>query len=85
MGRSLEAVAAADHGIEICHSHGLADSGAWVYANQSQSLFSLGHWAQGESAAASAAPRVRPPCPAGPRAPHGARALAPSSVVARSR
>ncbi|WP_422958369.1 helix-turn-helix transcriptional regulator [Streptomyces anulatus] len=55
MGRSLEAVAAADHGIEICHSHGLADSGAWVYANQSQSLFSLGHWTQSETAAASAA------------------------------
>ncbi|UZI28525.1 helix-turn-helix transcriptional regulator [Streptomyces sp. VB1] len=55
MGRSLEAVAAADHGIEICHSHGLADSGAWVYANQSQSLFSLGHWTQSEAAAASAA------------------------------
>ncbi|MFH9607441.1 AAA family ATPase [Streptomyces sp. NPDC017448] len=55
MGRSLEAVAAADHGIEICHSHGLADSGAWVYANQAQSLFSLGHWSQSEAAAASAA------------------------------
>ncbi|WP_371628003.1 AAA family ATPase [Streptomyces sp. NBC_01116] len=55
MGRSLEAVAAADHGIEICHSHGLADSGAWVYANQAQSLFSLGHWGQSEAAAASAA------------------------------
>ncbi|WP_307670003.1 helix-turn-helix transcriptional regulator [Streptomyces sp. V2I9] len=54
MGRSLEAVAAADHGIEICHSHGLADSEAWVYANQSQSLFSLGHWPQSEAAAASA-------------------------------
>ncbi|MFI5905159.1 AAA family ATPase [Streptomyces cyaneofuscatus] len=55
MGRSLEAVAAADHGIAICHSHGLADSGAWVYANQAQSLFSLGHWTQSEAAAASSA------------------------------
>lgn len=54
MGRSLEAVAAADHGIEICHSHGLADSGSWVYSNQAQSLFSLGHWTQSEAAAASA-------------------------------
>ncbi|WP_103533192.1 helix-turn-helix transcriptional regulator [Streptomyces sp. SM11] len=64
MGRSLEAVAAADHGIEVCHSHGLADSGAWVYANQAQSLFSLGHWPQSEAAAASAtrlalAPKVK--------------------------
>ncbi|MFJ8775340.1 helix-turn-helix transcriptional regulator [Streptomyces microflavus] len=57
MGRSLEAVAAADHGIEVCHAHGLADSGAWVYANQAQSLFSLGHWERGE-AAVSAAERL---------------------------
>ncbi|MFD8062983.1 helix-turn-helix transcriptional regulator, partial [Streptomyces cyaneofuscatus] len=53
MGRSLEAVAAADHGIEVCHRHGLADSGAWVYANQAQSFFSLGHWARSECAAAA--------------------------------
>ncbi|MEU0381323.1 AAA family ATPase [Streptomyces cyaneofuscatus] len=53
MGRSLEAVAAADHGIEVCHRHGLADSGAWVYANQAQSFFSLGHWERSESAAAA--------------------------------
>lgn len=44
MGRSLEAVAAADHGIEICHSHGIADTEAWVRTNQAMSLFSLGHW-----------------------------------------
>ncbi|MEI7034846.1 helix-turn-helix transcriptional regulator [Streptomyces pratensis] len=54
MGRSLEAVAAADHGIEVCHRHGLADSGAWVYANQAQSLFSLGRWSQSENAAEAA-------------------------------
>ncbi|WP_411080981.1 helix-turn-helix transcriptional regulator [Streptomyces sp. cmx-18-6] len=51
MGRSLEAVAAADHGIEVCHSHGLADSESWVHTNQAHSLFSLGHWAQSEAAA----------------------------------
>lgn len=44
MGRSLEAVSAADHGIEICHSHGIADTEAWVRTNQAMSLFSLGHW-----------------------------------------
>ncbi|MEV1044773.1 AAA family ATPase [Streptomyces sp. NPDC049916] len=54
MGRSLEAVAAADHGIEVCHDHGLADSGAWVHANQAQSLFSLGHWTRSTAAAESA-------------------------------
>ncbi|MFD9539912.1 AAA family ATPase [Streptomyces sp. NPDC060022] len=43
-GRSLEAVAAADHGIRICHSHGIPDSEAWVLANQAQSYFSLGRW-----------------------------------------
>lgn len=44
MGRSLEAVAAADHGIEICHSHGVADMESWVRTNQAMSLFSLGRW-----------------------------------------
>ncbi|MEW1692302.1 AAA family ATPase [Streptomyces sp. NPDC091265] len=44
MGRSLEAVAAADHGIEVCHSHGVADTEAWVRTNQAMSLFSLGRW-----------------------------------------
>lgn len=55
MGRSLEAVAAADHGLGVCRSHGLTDSEAWVYANQSQSLFSLGHWEQSAAAADAAA------------------------------
>ncbi|MFE2295936.1 AAA family ATPase [Streptomyces sp. NPDC059452] len=64
MGRSLEAVAAADHGIEVCHNQGLADSGSWVYANQAQSYFSLGLWARSEAAAACAerlalSPRTR--------------------------
>ncbi|WUW26649.1 AAA family ATPase [Streptomyces sp. NBC_01463] len=44
MGRSLDAVAAADHGIEICHNHGVADMEAWARSNQAMSLFSLGRW-----------------------------------------
>ncbi|MER6119823.1 AAA family ATPase [Streptomyces sp. NPDC001743] len=44
VGRSLEAVAAADHGIEICHSHGVADMESWARTNQAMSLFSLGRW-----------------------------------------
>ncbi|WP_326740782.1 helix-turn-helix transcriptional regulator [Streptomyces sp. NBC_01022] len=44
MGRSLDAVAAADHGIEGCHSHGVADMEAWARTNQAMSLFSLGRW-----------------------------------------
>lgn len=55
MGRSLEAVAAADHGIEVCHSHGIADTEAWVRSNQSQSFFSLGHWDESAAAADAAA------------------------------
>ncbi|MFE6977022.1 AAA family ATPase [Streptomyces sp. NPDC057682] len=43
-GRSLEAVAAADRGIETCHNHGIADMEAWVRTNQAMSLFSLGRW-----------------------------------------
>ncbi|MEW2177856.1 AAA family ATPase [Streptomyces sp. NPDC005406] len=43
-GRSLEAVAAADRGIEACHRHGVADMESWVRTNQAMSLFSLGRW-----------------------------------------
>ncbi|MFE2023493.1 AAA family ATPase [Streptomyces sp. NPDC059499] len=49
-GRSTEAVAAADHGIRICHSHGIPDSEAWVRANQAQSYFSLGQWDESRAA-----------------------------------
>lgn len=55
MGRSLEAVAAADHGIRICHSHGIPDSEAWVRANQAESYFSLGHWDESRAAVDAAA------------------------------
>ncbi|WP_326699981.1 AAA family ATPase [Streptomyces sp. NBC_01754] len=55
VGRSLEALAAADHGIAICHGHGLPDSEAWVRANQAQSYFSLGHWDESRAAADAAA------------------------------
>jgi DNA-binding CsgD family transcriptional regulator len=50
MGRSEEAIAAADHGIEICRSLGLTDREAWVRCNKSLSLFSLGRWAESEAA-----------------------------------
>ncbi|MFC8225687.1 AAA family ATPase [Streptomyces sp. NPDC057287] len=58
-GRSLEAVAAADHGIGICNRHGLPESEAWVRANQAQSYFSLGHWEESLAAADAAAPLAR--------------------------
>ncbi|MFD4225321.1 AAA family ATPase [Streptomyces sp. NPDC058545] len=49
MGRSLEAVAAADHGIEVCHRHGIPDTEAWVRSNQAMSYFSLGHWNESQA------------------------------------
>lgn len=55
MGRSLEAVAAADHGIEVCHSHGVADIEAWVRTNQATSYFSLGHWDESRATTDAAA------------------------------
>ncbi len=55
MGRSLEAVAAADHGIEVCHSHGVADMEAWVRCNQATSYFSLGNWAESRATTDAAA------------------------------
>ncbi|MDX3054776.1 AAA family ATPase [Streptomyces sp. NE06-03E] len=58
-GRSLEAVAAADHGIRICHDHGVPESEAWTRANQAQSYFSLGYWEESRAAAEAAAPLAR--------------------------
>ncbi|MFI6120495.1 AAA family ATPase [Streptomyces sp. NPDC051064] len=58
-GRSLEAVAAADHGIQICHSHGVPESEAWTRANQAQSYYSLGLWKESRAAAEAAAPLAR--------------------------
>ncbi|MFF9510777.1 AAA family ATPase [Streptomyces sp. NPDC014724] len=55
MGRSLEAVAAADHGIEISRSHGIVDMEAWVRCNQATSLFSLGHWDESRATTDAAA------------------------------
>ncbi|MER7724306.1 AAA family ATPase [Streptomyces sp. NPDC096323] len=55
MGRSLEAVAAADHGIEVCHSHGVADMESWARTNQAMSLFSLGRWDEALATAEAAA------------------------------
>ncbi|MFJ9682876.1 AAA family ATPase [Streptomyces sp. NPDC101194] len=55
MGRSLEAAAAADHGIEISRSHGIVDMEAWVRCNQATSLFSLGHWDESRATTDAAA------------------------------
>lgn len=59
MGRSLEAVAAADHGIEISLSHGIADMEAWVRCNRADSLFSLGHWDESRASTDAAARAAR--------------------------
>ncbi|MFE0632246.1 AAA family ATPase [Streptomyces sp. NPDC058864] len=59
MGRSEEAVAAADHGIALCRSLGLADHEAWVHSNRSISLFSLGRWAESDAALDEAAAVAR--------------------------
>ncbi|MDQ0793848.1 AAA family ATPase [Streptomyces sp. B1I3] len=58
-GRSLAAVAAAEHGVAICQAHGLPDSGAWVRANLAQSYFSLGRWNEARAALDAAVPLSR--------------------------
>ncbi|MFE9189497.1 AAA family ATPase [Micromonospora sp. NPDC007208] len=55
MGRSGEAVAAAEHGVEVCRSLGLAETEAWVQSNRSLSLFSLGRWPESDAALDEAA------------------------------
>ncbi|GGV95614.1 helix-turn-helix transcriptional regulator [Streptomyces gelaticus] len=59
MGRSLEAVAAADHGIEISRSRGIADMEARVRCNRATSLFSLGHWDESRATTDAAARAAR--------------------------
>ncbi|MFD3451947.1 AAA family ATPase [Streptomyces sp. NPDC058691] len=59
MGRSTEALAAADHGIALCRSLGLTDREAWVHSNRSFSLFSLGRWAEAGTALDEAAALAR--------------------------
>ncbi|GIF98929.1 helix-turn-helix transcriptional regulator [Catellatospora citrea] len=44
MGRSEEALSAADHGVAVCRSLGLDGAEAWVHCNRAVSLFSLGRW-----------------------------------------
>ncbi|MFF2184040.1 AAA family ATPase [Streptomyces sp. NPDC058155] len=55
VGRSEEAVAAAELGITLCHQRGLSDKEAWVRVNLSESLFSLGRWNESRAAIDEAA------------------------------
>lgn len=59
VGRSKEALAAADHGIALCRSLGLTDREAWVHSNRSFSLVSLGRWAEAAAALDEAAALAR--------------------------
>lgn len=49
MGRSAEAVAAAEAGIAVCRQRGLANSESWVRGNLAQSLVSLGRWTDADT------------------------------------
>ncbi|MFJ5227120.1 AAA family ATPase [Streptomyces sp. NPDC088400] len=49
MGRSEEAVTAAEQGITFAHRYGLADTEAWIRTNQAQSLYSLGRWSEADA------------------------------------
>ncbi|QHY98335.1 Transcriptional regulatory protein LiaR [Streptomyces sp. S4.7] len=55
VGRSEEAVAAAELGITLCHQRGLSDKEAWVRVNLSESLFALGRWNESRTAIDEAA------------------------------
>lgn len=55
VGRSEEAVTAAELGITLCHQRGMSDKEAWVRVNLSESLFALGRWAEARSAIDAAA------------------------------
>ncbi|MET9484102.1 AAA family ATPase [Streptomyces sp. NPDC006638] len=48
VGRSAEAVTAAELAIAVCHQRGLANSESWVRGNLAQSLTSLGRWTEAD-------------------------------------
>lgn len=54
MGRSLEAVVAADDGIDTARTLGIADLEAFVRCERANSLFTLGHWDESGTTAAAA-------------------------------
>jgi DNA-binding CsgD family transcriptional regulator len=51
LGRSEEAVVAAEAGIRITERYGVRETQAWINHNLSDSLFSLGRWEESEAAA----------------------------------
>ncbi|MDT0269414.1 AAA family ATPase [Streptomyces sp. DSM 44915] len=54
IGRSEAALAVADEALALAHRYGVADTRAWILGNRADSLFSLGRWAEVESACAEA-------------------------------
>ncbi|WP_208036790.1 helix-turn-helix transcriptional regulator [Streptomyces cyanogenus] len=54
VGRDREAVPLLREGIEFCRGYGLLDSGAWVWGNLSEALYSLGRWEEAAEAAVHA-------------------------------
>ncbi|MFD7456760.1 MULTISPECIES: helix-turn-helix transcriptional regulator [unclassified Streptomyces] len=53
VGRSREAVPLLEQGVEHCRRFGLLNTEAWVWANLSDSLYSLGRWDEAAEAAES--------------------------------
>ncbi|MFI1254418.1 AAA family ATPase [Streptomyces netropsis] len=51
VGRSAEAVEVAAEGVRELRRYGLPDARAWVFGNESESLFSLARWEESEEAA----------------------------------
>ncbi|MFH8365415.1 AAA family ATPase [Streptomyces sp. NPDC018031] len=54
VGRSAEAVRVAAEGITVLGGFGLPDAQSWVYANQAESLITLGRWDEAGTAAGHA-------------------------------
>ncbi|MCK7626636.1 AAA family ATPase [Streptomyces sp. RS10V-4] len=54
VGRSREAVAVTEQGVELTTRYGLKDTTSWVLSNRAESLQSLGRWAEAGRAAADA-------------------------------
>ncbi|HEX5565752.1 MAG TPA: AAA family ATPase [Streptomyces sp.] len=77
VGRSTEAVEAAEEGLRVAHRFGLRDTRAWLHGNQAESLIALGRWEEADAALAATRRLARS------ARPRGAAALGTAQLAVR--
>ncbi|WP_051854931.1 helix-turn-helix transcriptional regulator [Streptomyces sp. NRRL B-1347] len=83
IGRHRESLALLDEGIQYAQRYGLRDSEAWMWANRSESLYSLGRWDDAVDSASRAVLSAKPRGGAGVRLAYFALARGDMAEAAR--